>query len=247
MSVVLDVQVRTAPKAGNTDAQNEDAAAIGPKVQRFAIADGASEGWQSGPWAKVLATAFVRTPPDPQSFPGWLRATRDLAPRTESTSWYAEQKAALGSFSTLLGISFDTSIAGQIKWRALAVGDSCLFQYRGGKLIAQFPIESASDFTNRPQLISSTEMHELPEPEWFAGRAELRDVFYLLTDALAEWFVLSSNANERPGKQLDQVTNVSQSKTSYADWIKSLRGTKALRNDDCTAVRIELLPFQDSL
>lgn len=245
MPFTLDVQVRTVSKSGNSDSQNEDAAAIGVKQRRFAIADGASESWQSGPWARVIAAGFVQTPPDPQNFPEWVATVRGRAPRTESTSWYAEEKAALGSFATLLGLAFEETKDGGIRWRGIAIGDSCLFQLRNTKLITQFPVESVHDFSNRPKLLGSAAGSSLPEPDWFAGRAELQDVFYLLTDALAEWFLLSRNANARPEIELDRVTESSQPHAEYANWIQSLRERKAIRNDDCTALRIAVLPHQE--
>lgn len=246
MSFVLDIRVRTTPKAGNSESQNEDAAALGPKLRRVAIADGASEGWQSGPWARVLAAECVRTPPMPDSFAGWVTAARAKAPKTEATSWYAEEKAALGSFATILGVSFEDAKDGGIRWRAVAVGDSCLFHVRGEKLLAKFPVESLGDFSNRPKLVGSEVAQVVPEPDWFAGRGELNDVFYLLTDALAEWYLRERGANARPERELDRVTEPSRPPAAFADWIKSLRDAKALKNDDCTVVRVELLPLQGS-
>ncbi len=246
MSFTLDLRVRTAPKAGNAESQNEDAAALGPKLRRVAIADGASEGWQSGPWARVLAAECVRTPPTPESFAEWVAAARAQAPKTEATSWYAEEKAALGSFATVLGLAFEEAKDGGIRWRAVAVGDSCLFQVRGEKLLAKFPVESLADFSNRPNLVASAPAQAVPDADWFAGRGELRDVFYLLTDALAEWFLRARHANARPEQELDRVTEPSRPPAAFADWIKSLRDAKSLKNDDCTVVRVELLPLQGS-
>jgi hypothetical protein len=246
MPFALDVQVRTVPKAGNTDAQNEDAAAVAAKLRRVAVADGASEGWQSGPWAKVLATAYVRTPPEPPTFDEWAAAAREQAPRSEAKSWYAEEKSALGSFATLLGVAFEETKDGGIKWRAAAVGDSCLFQVRGAKLLTKFPVESVADFSNRPNLVGSAETAPRPEVEWFAGRAELGDVFYLLTDAVAEWFLRTRDANKMPWAELDQVTSSSLPPAAFAVWVKSLRDGKQMKNDDSTAVRIAVQPSQDS-
>ena len=247
MPFQLDIRVRTVPKAGNADTQNEDAAAIGPKLRRVAIADGASEGWQSGPWARILAAECVRNPPSPESFAEWVEATRAKAPKSEATSWYAEAKAALGSFSTFLGLAFEDAKDGGIRWRAVAVGDSCLFQVRGEKWVAKFPVESVGDFSNRPKLVGSLPGSPVPEADWFAGRGELRDVFYLLTDALAEWYFRERLTNIRADRELDRVTDPSLPATEFADWIKSLRDAKALKNDDSTVVRVELLSHQGSL
>ena len=64
------------PKAGNLPEENEDAVATDAARLRFAVADGATEGWQSGAWAAHLAAAFVRRPSGPADFPDWLAAAR---------------------------------------------------------------------------------------------------------------------------------------------------------------------------
>src|SRR5213078_4855609 len=73
---LLRWSVASVPKPGHRPDENEDAAAGDPAARRFAVADGASEGWQSGRWAARLAAAFVRRPPAPADFPRWLAAVR---------------------------------------------------------------------------------------------------------------------------------------------------------------------------
>ena len=47
----------TVPKSGNRPEENEDATAAAPDALRFAVSDGATEGWESGPWAtRLVAT-----------------------------------------------------------------------------------------------------------------------------------------------------------------------------------------------
>src|SRR5205085_1984676 len=95
------------PKAGHRPDENEDAhAAAGG---RFAVADGASEGWASGPWARALAAAYAAAAPDPDTFPGWLAAARaTFEPPPTASSWYAEAKRAQGAFATLLGVTVES-------------------------------------------------------------------------------------------------------------------------------------------
>src|SRR5438552_1045407 len=115
------------PKPGNTAAENEDATAT--DGLRFAVCDGATEGWQSGEWASHLAGLFVRRPPTPADFSEWLAAARNRWKPTvpkEAVPWYVEAKRAEGSFATLLGVEFRASqkTPGQWAWKAVAVGDS---------------------------------------------------------------------------------------------------------------------------
>lgn len=229
------------PKAGHRPDENEDATAAADG--RFAVADGASEGWASGPWAQALAAAYARTPPGPDTYPDWLAAARaGFTPPTGGGAWYAEAKQEQGAFATLLGVTIEPAKAGGLKWRAAAVGDSCAFQVRSGNLLARFPVETADGFSNRPRLIGSAAGPDGPAPDWYAGRAEPGDAFYLLTDALAEWFLRVAAGGESPWADLDRVTAANgKPSTAFAAWVESLRAARAVRNDDCTAVRVKIL------
>lgn len=231
----LETAAASVPKAGHRPDENEDAhAAAGG---RFAVADGASEGWSSGPWARALAAAFVAAPPTPDSYPAWLAAVRAnyTAPSTGS-SWYAEVKQEQGAFATLLGLTIEPAKAGGLKWRAAAVGDSCVFQVRSGNLLARFPVETLDEFSNRPRLIGTAAGSGVPEPDWYAGRAEPGDVFYLLTDAAAEWFLRAAANGDAPWAVLDGGAEPA----AFAAWVDSRRAAKAIRNDDCTVIRVRI-------
>ena len=97
------------PKRGNTAEEYEDAYAH--STHRFAVSDGASEGWQSGEWAARLAAAFVAHSPAPIDFAAWLDEVRRGWPSESAAEvpWYAETKRAEGSFATLLGVEFRKS------------------------------------------------------------------------------------------------------------------------------------------
>src|SRR5215510_11033783 len=154
------------PKAGNTLEEYEDA--FWPRKSldrhtamfRCAVADGATETSFSRVWAQNLVRAYCR---------GHLYQGKPLRKRLASLQqdwktavsrkplpWYAEEKLRQGAFSSLLGL---TIRGGErivpYQWDALAVGDSCLFQIRGDKVITQFPLACSEQFTNRPALLSS--------------------------------------------------------------------------------------------
>jgi hypothetical protein len=179
----------TVPKAGNRREENEDAVAASSESLRFAVADGASEGWESGKWAAHLANAYVDEPPSPANFETWLAATRQAwktPPETGPAHWYAEIKQKSGSFSTLLGVEFRIAPKARTwMWKAVAIGDSCLFQLRNGRLEGMFPISSSVGFGNNPPLVPSLPASICPEPEWLAGRSDPQDLFLLATDAIA--------------------------------------------------------------
>jgi hypothetical protein len=100
--------------------------------------------------------------------------------------WYAEEKVRAGAYAALVGLE----LAPTGEWRALAIGDCCLLQWRGDALVAAFPAQEAAFFTSRPYLLSSNaaangkvgEQLQRAGGQWLPG-----DHFALLSDALAQW------------------------------------------------------------
>lgn len=232
----------TLPKAGSRPEENEDAIAASSAALRFAIADGATEGWESGRWAAHLATAYIDKPPSPADFPAWLTATQQgwrIPPQTGSTPWYAEIKQRAGSYSTLLGIEF--RMAAKTRdwtWRAIAIGDSCLFQIRKGSVEGVFPISTPSGFGNNPPLVPSPRTSVCPEPEWLAGRSEPQDLFLLATDAVAAYLVRLSTPDAwspvlvavREGLRIEDPEPL-------VEWFRTVQ---AVRNDDLSMIAISI-------
>jgi hypothetical protein len=241
MRVACNAQ--SVPKAGNGEAENEDAFAIAPETSRIAVCDGASEGWGSGAWARHLTRVLVEQPAEPQSFVEWLSTVRASAifQAASVMSWYAEEKSAQGAFSTLLGVSFSNARDGGYKYHALAVGDTAMFHMHEEKLIARFPIERSSEFGNRPRLLGNLPESGEPEVEWFAGRAESGDRFYLVTDALGEWFLRTAEKGGDPWTSLDAVTSSANATAEFEEWVQSLRDNKQMKNDDTTMVSVRIL------
>src|SRR5829696_7044340 len=61
------------PKSGHAAEECEDAIAGDPSAGRFAVADGASESYAAGHWARLLVDAFVTTGPAGD----WLKDPRE--------------------------------------------------------------------------------------------------------------------------------------------------------------------------
>ncbi|MDB5308310.1 MAG: hypothetical protein JWO38_2512 [Gemmataceae bacterium] len=230
------------PKIGHAPAENEDATAAFPAKMRFAAADGATEGWQSGGWARHVATAYVRRPPAPADFPDWLAAVRrDWKPPAArgATAWYAEAKSEQGSFTTLVGVEIRRlETTPGFAWKAVAVGDSCLLVARGGRFEVAFPLSAAADFGSRPALVPSSPEVRCPEPEWLAGRAEPGDLLLLATDAVARHLlglntpaalaaVLSAARDDVASGRPDQL-------------IKLLLSLNNVLNDDASVVAVRV-------
>src|SRR3954470_21129595 len=104
MSELLHWRSFLVPKDGHAADECEDAVAGDPAAGRFAIADGASESYAAGEWARALVEAFVRDGADPD----WLVGPRiawheQVAGR--AVAWYAEDKFASGGHATFLGLT----------------------------------------------------------------------------------------------------------------------------------------------
>jgi hypothetical protein len=228
------------PKQGSADAECEDAYAGDPRAGRFAVADGASESAFARPWAESLAQGYVN---HPGPWSGWLPAARAAWQGRfdgEDMPWYVEAKFQEGAFATLLGLTLGRrpGPGGRLSWRALAVGDSCLFQVRGDRVRRAFPVKRAADFGSRPALVASRPRPpQLPRCRRLLARGTWRigDVFLLMTDALAQCFLAEVETGGRPW---DRLTSV-RCPAEFAALVDDLRATGRLRNDDTTLVRIQ--------
>ncbi|MGA2387658.1 MAG: hypothetical protein ABSF97_01780 [Candidatus Sulfotelmatobacter sp.] len=238
-------------KAGNPEEEYEDAfwpSKPGSDDSKnnvsFAVADGATESSFSGVWANQLVRAYGRGKIDPANTSvsllpkqrGWSRfVSRKPLP------WYAEEKIRSGTFSTLLGLTLNDNGDGQEgPWNAIAIGDSCLVHIRGEEILKMFPLSNAADFNNSPFLLGShpdsnkeIETHiQIANGQW-----EREDKFYLMTDALAAWFLREVEDGETPWHTLRDLDTED---LSFRPWVEDLRKKKQIRNDDVTLYRIEI-------
>jgi serine/threonine protein phosphatase PrpC len=228
-------------KRGNAPDEYEDAFAGDAVQDRFAVADGASESSFTGTWAELLAEGFVAAEGQPWRDLDWLNAARqqwadEVDPRP--LPWYAEEKREQGAYATLLGIAF----AGG-SWRALAVGDSCLFRLRNGKLGRTFPLAHSSNFGNQPALLGSRgRPADTPSQEIRHARGKWQpgDRFLLMTDALAEWMLRRHEQKQRPAEDIARLLAETLPQDTFAAWVEERRNGHGLRNDDVTLVVIDL-------
>lgn len=237
-------------KNGSTPDQYEDAFRPGTErrpldaVVRCAVTDGATEAAFAGLWAKRLAWGYRR---------GWLDGKETLSARLPtlqkmwrrrigkmSLSWHAEEKFRQGAYATLAGITFYPPAESEFsRWTAVAIGDSCLFQLRGDALLNAFPLKRAEQFNNFPALLSSnpaTNAKALEHTCYLEGTWQAQDQFYLMTDALACWFLKSKEAGEKPWGMIQNMNGFKR--TDFQNWIATLRETNSIRNDDTTLMCI---------
>jgi hypothetical protein len=230
------------PKEGHKPDEYEDAFAA--KLGRFAIADGASESSFACLWAKLLVEGFVGSK-ETKVTQSWLNPLRQRW-GTEvdgiDLEWYGEEKRLLGAFATFLGLILKKPRNGRNgRWKAIAIGDSCLFQVRQDQLIHIFPVRRSGDFGNRPLLLGSRSasgkgvisLAKLQIGKWKSG-----DRFLLMTDALAEWFLRRHEKQHKPWQSL--VRCLDQANAGLTGFVEQLRNEKEIKNDDVTLLVIDL-------
>jgi len=256
------------PRQGHGLEECQDALANDAERGRFAIADGAAESPYSSLWAHLLVDEFVRQSDRLPNWSNWLPSLQERwsaqvtvherwvghaarfvnggAQTAESAEaavpWYLEPGLVQGAFATFLGLVIEDH-----SWFALAVGDSCLFQLRQGELIRAFPITRAADFNNAPWLVGSrTSPIEVPHKNGVQQMGDCRsgDRLWLMTDALAQWFLIQAESGGKPWLALEPLVNAAAEdavvQQAFAAWIEGLRAARQLRNDDVTLLAVSV-------
>jgi hypothetical protein len=235
------------PKAGYRPEECDDACAVRPEVGRFAVADGASESCFAGLWARLLVDGFLHTTgPQPAPWHSWLEAVQQQWSNeihSRPLPWYVEDAARQGAFATFLGLIVEPP--GRLRrprWHAVAVGDSCLFHVRQGRLQRAFPINRAGAFGNTPWLLGSRDTPGglrkktlRTSGSWRAG-----DQLWLMTDALAAWCLQEHEARRCPWTTLGNLLAAPPQQPGFAAWVEQRRQNHELRNDDVTVIQVNL-------
>src|SRR5262245_31129956 len=128
-------------------------------------------------------------------------------------------------------------------WEAIAVGDCNLFQVRAGVLLTAFPLTESRQFNGGPFLVPTrgTAGNDLLRHTRVAhGDWQPNDTFYLMTDALAAWFLRCCEAGQQPWDVLEQVLGTADPQESFASFLRGLREEKLLHNDDVTLLVIHV-------
>jgi hypothetical protein len=222
------------PKDGHSADECEDAVCGDPQAGRFAVADGASESFAAGEWARLLVEAFVEKTPARD----WLAGPRvqwKKAVGVEPTSWYAEEKRTGGGHATFLGLT-TTWADDRYEWQAVAVGDACLFHLVSGSCLASFPVQRPADFNSFPTLISSNG----GVPNWRSTKGLLRpgEALLLATDALAHCLLQSAEERSFAGAGFLTLEH----DDDFALWVAATRAAGKLRNDDVALGIVEFVP-----
>ncbi|MCP3821366.1 hypothetical protein NLX86_25700 [Streptomyces sp. A3M-1-3] len=234
------------------------------------VCDGATESALAKDWARLLSrVAAEQAMERPDVLAGgaafeefassavaqwdpWLaQYTQVRVAEGRPLKWYEHTKLAEGAYATLLTVRVDPdsdpgpgsdSEASEPawRWRAAALGDSCLFHLRDDRLVRAFPVTAAEEFGTAPNLFGSRN-HDVAllacRTRLAEGRCGPGDRLFLMTDALAAWF-LSASDRDSAVRQLLEFSGPDDL-GGFMDWLDGLRECQQLRNDDVAVVRID--------
>jgi hypothetical protein len=246
------------PKKGNNAKENEDSfypieAEINRDHLSIAIADGASEGFLSKLWSKILTISYVswdQSELDIHRFTDFCidiynhqkeKYIREREENNNPLKWFEENLMIKGSFSTLLGVSFVNESPKGGYWKSYSMGDSCLFQIRES-LVEIFPILDSLDFGNSPDLLSSNPIYNQDIDNKIrekTGDFLFGDTFYFMTDAIASWFLTQIEKEKNPWVILDEFFEANNN--GLVEYINQLREENSVKNDDITIARVKLM------
>ena len=227
----------TVPKDDGPQATNDDCYAGNESRQRFAVADGASESYDSARWSRLLTDAWV-TGGSAVSKTGLETLIREYEAACDpvTLSWSKRGAFERGSFATLLGVSTRGDHA-----RIAAFGDSIVVGFPISGATQSFPYTFAEEFDRRPLLLSTNTD---------ANKAVLKRVtvrgcvtawplvpgttLLLMTDALGQW-LLRHNADGPARDALQAIRSCEE----FGAFVTAERSTSTMRIDDTTLVHLQ--------
>ena len=256
-------------KEGNAPGEWQDGACGGvvsdgtaaPRRARFVVLDGATGAYDAVRWVDQLVRSFAPQAGgsagprlEPAAMRAWFAGMQQqwAADVPHFDSIIEERKfAEVGSFATLLGFEIDGLDGTEPRWRAVALGDTVLFQVRAGRLIAEFPPMGPDDFGTLPDGVhtSPASLDRMTERLRFDGGVlEAGDFLFAATDAMAQWILRAIERGERDEPKVwDALTTLAHPDV-FARLVQDQRreqdGAKRMKNDDVTLMRLRLLAGQ---
>jgi len=235
------------PKSGIELSECEDAIGVNEPSYRFAIADGATEAFDSRSWAQLLVNDWVQLDPivqtaeDFATFVAKQAQTLHDSWRDLKLSWYSEEKARDGSYAAFVGLQLELDESSP-RWRAIALGDSCFMHCRNDKILTSFPILRPEDFNATPLLVpshSSLRHLTFERVAMKGGLLQDGDVLMLLSDAAACWYLRKDEQMEQLRSSFDMLLKTNQN-VGLLELISAQREGGRMVDDDIAVIRIEV-------
>lgn len=246
--MLLESRVFTLSKDTEHPEQDEDAWRVDGPRGMAAVADGVTSGIFSRLWARILVDAVMGDTPNPadgEAFGRWLTLRRELwASQIDVArlSWFQKAKLREGAYSTLLWVRLaadaDNPPGEAARLRVWALGDSCLFHVRAGRMLGSFPLQQSAELEANPIVIGSVDRCRdgLLEFKTLDTPCLPGDLIALSTDAWAGWALRLQESGGTPPWE----TYWSMTEEAWRDEILRLRDQGQMRYDDTTLVLLRL-------
>jgi hypothetical protein len=218
------------------------------KTNKFAISDGVSKSFFPNVWAELLIDFFLKTPgriniTDTDSYKSiqneWVKQVGEIVNKPNQKyfvrNFFAQGRPAAATFVGLHFFKEDNDF----KWEAVALGDSFLF------FVPEHLNNIDEDFDKVIYLSSKKDFSFNNFPDFFDSKSVTHKgkikqkksdlkigTFYLMTDALAEWFISQK-------QKAIQIISEWKTQSDFETSIINLRKSN-LYNDDSTILIIQV-------
>jgi len=229
-------------KAENLPEECEDAIFIDPEAGIIAMADGVTHSFYGGPWANLLVSEYV-TLHQRRRFKvdDWLaraRASwkgdlkREFASKPPDFSAAVELLDCEPGAATFIGVRFHASADQTVRVVAEAIGDSCLFHFRGAAMLRTFPLTALSKFTDLPEQIRTDQTVDSVHLGQCEFNLQEHDRLLLATDTFAKHIF---RAVEHGPEWLERLAQI-RSQEAFAELISEIRSKAHFTDDDLSLV-----------
>ena len=214
--------------------------AVNIEYNKFAISDGVSKSFFPKIWSDILANKYVNQKDwNDEEFiiecqKEWQTKIVEIVSQPE-TKWFTKSQYSRKdpALATFVGLQF---LETEQKWIAQALGDSFLFFIPKGSTEIDTKLSSKSEpivFDNFPDYLSSIGNSHKGEKKPIKGEKIKEGTFYLMTDALAEWFLKDTEL------AIPKLRNI-QNQEQFLITIEDERNTNRLNDDDSAVSIIEV-------
>jgi len=237
-------------KSDHTAESCEDAVADNAGQGLFAVADGVGTAAYAAMWSRILVEQFTKLPllsDDPFEVAWWLRccqaAFEEQRPPIDSLPRFAQEKARMGSHSTLVALRIVRLEGALAHAELLAIGDSCAFlrtQVTGS--IQPFPIHDCADLDLPPVCLPTRFLdfdYDFHRVHRYPVTLHPGDAVILATDKVSQWlWCAGAEPLAARAEQFARVQAVA-SDDEWASLVEELRDRHLMRDDDATALVLQ--------
>jgi len=214
--------------------------AINREHNKFAISDGVSKSFFPKVWSDILVKKYVNQK-DWKNEEFIIECQKEWQAKIDeivshpNVKYYTRNayNTKTPALATFVGLQF---IESEQKWIAQALGDSFLFFIPKDSNKIEIQLSSKAEpvvFDNFPDYFSSISIHPQKGKVKIKERPMVEGTFYLMTDALAEWFLQNT-------EQAKQILDNIKTQEQYLETIANERNANRLNDDDSAILILEL-------